>query len=641
MRFLDNWKIPSKILLAIMFMAAAFAASAVYSSYQLWHIDKAYNVLSTREDPASLELARANRRVNQLAYAAYMVIAYDAASAEAAAAKASFDESVDKLHANFKKANDLVPEEAVAILDFQTRADTIVEETRKAVEAGLRNDTDTARAFMGPADKQIAELSEDLRDYNEERAAETEATVKALGKSADLAKVLNAALAIVGIGLGLGLGLYLSRVKIAAPLNTLAGSMNRLAGGDLSVNVDAIHRKDEVGQMAKAVQVFKDNALKAREIEAQADHARAEADAERSRTESERRRVEAEQQMVVENLANGLGRLAAGDLTVRIDANFQGQYAQIRSDFNAAVDSLRKAISTISSSAGGIRGGSDEIATASTDLSRRTEQQAASLEETAAALDELTATVKRSAEGAREAAAAAAATRQAASQSGEVMREAVTAMSEIEQSSQQVAQIIGVIDEIAFQTNLLALNAGVEAARAGDAGKGFAVVAQEVRALAQRSAEAAKEIKHHISSSANQVGRGVKLVSETGQALEDIVAKVATIDQLLSEISASAQEQATGLAEVNIAVNQMDQATQQNAAMVEESTAASASLRGEAADLATLVAKFQTGGSSAPQLADPARHAPAPNPVARARERLVAGMGGSGRPAQVSEWEEF
>ena len=641
MRFLDNWKISSKILLAVTVIAVAFAGTAAYSSYELWRIDKDYSVLTDREDPAAVELARANRRINQMAYAAYMTMAYDGTSAEAQAAKAMYEESVVKLRANYEKATELVPEEAVAILDFQTRSDAIIEMVGEAVEAGMRNDNDAARALLQPADKQIVELTNDLRDYNEERSKETAAESASLSKDADIAKITNAILAIVGIGLGVGLGLYLSRAKIAAPLNSLAGGMNRLASGDLSVSVDAIHRKDEVGQMAKAVQVFKDNALRARELEAQADHARAEADAERSRTESERRRVEAEQQMVVENLANGLGRLASGDLTARIDADFQGQYAQIRTDFNAAVDSLRKAISSISSSAGGIRGGSDEIATASTDLSRRTEQQAASLEETAAALDELTATVKRSAEGAREAAAAAAATRHAASQSGEVMREAVTAMSEIEQSSQQVAQIIGVIDEIAFQTNLLALNAGVEAARAGDAGKGFAVVAQEVRALAQRSAEAAKEIKHHISSSANQVGRGVKLVSETGLALEDIVTKVATIDQLLSEISASAQEQATGLAEVNIAVNQMDQATQQNAAMVEESTAASASLRGEAADLATLVSKFQTGGSAAPQLADPARHAPAPNPVARARERLVAGMGGSGRPAQVTEWEEF
>ncbi len=642
MRFLDNWKISSKILLAITVLALAFAATAAFSGFELWRIDKEYSVLTDREDPAAVELARANRRINQMAYAAYMTMAYDGTSAEGQAAKAMFEESVGKLHANFAKANELVPEEAVAILDFETRSEAIAVKARKAVEAGLRNDNETARTLLQPVDKQIVALSNDLRDYNEERARETAAQSKALTAASGFAQLVSAILAIGGIGIGVGLGLYISRVKIAGPLNSLAGGMNRLASGDLSVNVDATHRKDEAGQMAKAVQVFKDNALRAREIEARADNARAEADAERARTETESRRVEAEQAMVVENLASSLTRLASGDLTVRIDADFQGQYAQIRSDFNAAVDSLRKAITTIDASAGGIRGGSDEIATASNDLSRRTEQQAAGLEETAAALDELTATVKRSAEGANEAAAAAAGARQAAAHSGEVMREAVAAMAEIEHSSGQVSQIIGVIDEIAFQTNLLALNAGVEAARAGDAGRGFAVVAQEVRALAQRSADAAKEIKGLISSSANQVTRGVKLVSETGHALDDIVSKVASIDMLLAEIAASAQEQAVGLSEVNIAVNQMDQATQQNAAMVEESTAASASLRGEAADLAQLVSKFRTGAASGPVLADRARHAPAPNPVASARKRLAAHMGG-GRTATAAatDWEEF
>ncbi|GGL37151.1 MULTISPECIES: methyl-accepting chemotaxis protein [Caulobacter] len=300
----------------------------------------------------------------------------------------------------------------------------------------------------------------------------------------------------------------------------------------------------------------------------------------------------------VDEIAVGLDHLARNDLTYRIDRPIEAAYEKVRSDFNAAADTLESTMSAISVSTGSVSGGAQEIAKASNDLSRRTEQQAASLEETAAALDEITATVKRSAEGAKQAFSAASQARADAHRSGEIVREAVSAMGAIEGSSRQITQIIGVIDEIAFQTNLLALNAGVEAARAGDAGRGFAVVASEVRALAQRSAEAAKEIKTLIATSSAHVGRGVKLVGDTGEALDGIVAKVAEIDGLISEIASSSQEQATGLAEVNVAVNRMDQVTQQNAAMVEEATAAAGSLSNESRELSRLVGQFRTHGEA-------------------------------------------
>ncbi|MGC1301271.1 MAG: PAS domain-containing methyl-accepting chemotaxis protein, partial [Caulobacteraceae bacterium] len=324
---------------------------------------------------------------------------------------------------------------------------------------------------------------------------------------------------------------------------------------------------------------------------------------------------------VVTEIGSGLAQLADSNLEHRIDQAFDPSFEKLRVDFNLALEKLQAAMAQIAGCSSTIQTTAQQLSASSDNLSHRTEQQAASLEETAAALDEITATVKRSALGAKEANAAASAAKADAVTSGEVMSEAVAAMGEIEQSSGKITQIIGVIDEIAFQTNLLALNAGVEAARAGDAGRGFAVVAQEVRALAQRSAEAAKEIKALIASSSDQVKRGVRLVGDTGHALTGIAAKVTVIDALISEMAQSAQEQATGLAQVNTAVNQMDQVTQQNAAMVEQATAATAGLKNEAEDMDRLVGQFQIGGArqgrSPPprlQLAHSGRHAASPSP---------------------------
>jgi methyl-accepting chemotaxis protein len=316
---------------------------------------------------------------------------------------------------------------------------------------------------------------------------------------------------------------------------------------------------------------------------------------ERIASEKERAARAAEQAIVVTSLADNLKALSGGDLTARIADPFAGDYEQLRSDFNAAMGRLQETMQTVLTSTGGISTGAGEISQAADDLSRRTEQQAASLEETAAALEEITATVRKTAQNAKEASAIVATAKTAAEDGGRVVETAITAMGQIEQSSKQITDIIGVIDEIAFQTNLLALNAGVEAARAGDAGKGFAVVASEVRALAQRSSDAAREIKTLIKASSEHVGSGVKLVGESGQALKRIVDQVVEINTLVTEMAQAAQQQSTGIEEVNTAVTQMDQVTQQNAAMVEESTAAARNLATETNELSDLVSFFSVG----------------------------------------------
>ena len=297
-------------------------------------------------------------------------------------------------------------------------------------------------------------------------------------------------------------------------------------------------------------------------------------------------------------MAKTLNSLANGDLTARFNDDVPEAHQTLKSDLNAAMTTMQKTLDSVAGNTQAVHAGAAELTSAADDLARRTEQQAATLEQTAAALDQITASVKKTAEGVAEAQNIVAAAKADAERSGEVLNATTEAMSGIEASSQQIGNIIGVIDEIAFQTNLLALNAGVEAARAGDAGRGFAVVATEVRALAQRSADASKEIKALISASGAQVNNGVKMVDETGRALTRIAGQVTALSALMGSIATAAREQATGLTEVNSAINQMDHVTQQNAAMVEQATAASHNLAREAAALSRLIGNFKLSQSN-------------------------------------------
>ncbi|MDF1633927.1 methyl-accepting chemotaxis protein [Mycoplana sp. MJR14] len=386
--------------------------------------------------------------------------------------------------------------------------------------------------------------------------------------------------------------------SVVGPIARLNTAMQAIAQEDVSGEVPGTERRDEVGDMARVVSVLRDSVRERAELRIRESEQQQRIDAERNEGERRQRAITQSQLDAMDTVGSALERLARGDLSAHIDA-IAPEYAKLRADFNQAAEALNSVIGAIAHSTDVVHGNAGGIAAAANNLSQRTEQQAASLEETAAALDEITAAVRSASDRAAEASRMVGQTKESAGRSGAIVREAVAAMGRIEEASNRIGQIIGVIDEIAFQTNLLALNAGVEAARAGEAGRGFAVVAQEVRELAQRSANAAKEIKGLIGNSATEVGNGVALVRSTGEALAEIEQLVHQVNDQVQLIATAAREQSVGLAEVNTAVNQMDQMTQQNAAMVEETSAAGQTLSQESEELRALLQRFRLAAQSA------------------------------------------
>ncbi|MGO6898764.1 methyl-accepting chemotaxis protein [Rhizobium ruizarguesonis] len=490
-------------------------------------------------------------------------------------------------------------------------------------------------------------------------------------KSTVFAQLNNMAWSAVAItaiaALLLGLAGWLIARKFIRRIEGVISETDRIAHGQLDVQLSDKNAKDEIGDLSRSLAILLESNRQKIKLEADAENSRSREEIERQQRSVLHAAREDSIKFAVSELGNGLASLSNGDMTIRLEKPFADSLDEIRVDFNASVEKLQAALIPFSENAAVIQAGSEEIRSGADDLARRTEQQAASVEETAAALEQITTSVKDSTLRAEEAGTLVSRTKDGAEKSGEIVRNAVDAMTGIEQSSQSISNIIGVIDDIAFQTNLLALNAGVEAARAGEAGKGFAVVAQEVRELAQRSATAAKEIKALITSSGDQVKRGVDLVGQTGKALQAIVAEVQQINSNVQAVVQAAREQSTGLLEINTAVNQMDQSTQKNAAMVEESNAASHTLVTEVSALSERLAQFNLGqtANAAPAARTIARplarpvaatlaarrpvpasapdHArPAPSPARALGGKLAAAFGTSAAPASTEgNWEEF
>jgi methyl-accepting chemotaxis protein len=419
---------------------------------------------------------------------------------------------------------------------------------------------------------------------------------------------ISIAALLLGVTLAAGAAIY-ARFTIAKPIRALTAGMLELAQGNFSIALAGLGRKDEIGAIAGAVESFKIKAVERAQLEADellrrqkteaevAAKAQAKIAEEQAKAAEIQARAAEEQAQALRNLGEGLSRLARGDLRYRLTGGFTGAYKQIENDFNTAIQQLRETIAAIDEATREVGTASSEIATATTELSQRTEEQAASLEETSASMEEFAATVRKNADNAQQANQSSAITCDTAQRGGEIVARAVEAMSRIEGSSHKIADIIIVIDEIARQTNLLALNAAVEAARAGDAGRGFAVVATEVRSLAQRSSQAAKDIKDLITNSTAQVKDGVDLVNRAGQSLSEIVASIKGVASIVSGIAKSSTEQASSIDQVNRAVTQMDQVTQQNAALVEQNAATAKSLEQQAAAMRERVAVFEIDGA--------------------------------------------
>jgi len=589
----------------------------------------------------------------------------------------------EALKANQKLAADLNIPDAVSAL-------------RQIAPLLARSETDSADIVLGSSDdlpvvekkvshflqtfKQPEELMDKLADSLDAMIGQTRADVAAADS---MTTDIFVGVCLAGSLLVIAMALATLR-SVLRPLQTMTQAMGRLADGDVATEIPATSRRDEIGSMAKAVQIFKDNAIEKQRLDAQikADEEHRRADAETRRTLEEAARAEVAQVVraaaagdltkrigaagktsFFRNLGEGMNGLldavssavgevvdmmssmANGDLSKRVVGNYAGDFLRLKDDANMTAAKLAQIVSQTVEGMGAIKVSTAEIATGATDLSSRTEEQVASLEEIAASIRQLNTTVQQSAENAGQASRLAITARTAAEAGGRVAGSAVSAMAEIEHSSHKIADIVGMIDEIAFQTNLLALNAAVEAARAGDAGRGFAVVAGEVRSLAQRSSQASKEIKTLITKSNGQVKQGVDLVNKAGATLGEIVTSVKQASDIVAEIAAANKEQSASVHELHEAIGQIEQATQQNAALVEESTAAVGSVDNQVQTVTEMIAFFKSDTAAPANL--PAKGAKVVQAKLVAK---VAGTGGavvksSGMKAAATGtddgWEEF
>jgi len=610
----DTLSLRTKALVPMALMGFVIIAMVVLGGLKLSGLSATTGDVIERRALGALALSRVRGVLMGAAYDVFGALDFGGDAMQGRNAAAAFPGAVEEAGQRFDEAIQLLPEKADEIVVLRQRFQTIADAAQKPFKAAQDASSSLIEGLpleqadldklaggvkqLAAVDPQLRALVNDLGNY--ERALHDEDVASA----ANLRSQARAALWTLGLvglmatALAAAASMWISSATVARPLARLGAAMDALAASDASVEIEGQNHRDEVGAMSRAVEVFRRNALDRTRLESEAAAERARAEAERARSATELARTASEQCEAMRCLGAGLKGLAAGDLTVNLGDGVAAAYAQMRDDFNDSIDKLKATIVTVIGSSATIETSAKEVKGTADELSRRAAHQASTLEETSAALTEITETVQKSADGTRRARELAQAADADAKAGAAVVVQAVDAMGAIAGSAQEIGQIIGVIDEIAFQTNLLALNASIEAARAGEAGRGFAVVASEVRALALRSAQAAKEIKALIAGSNAQVEFGVRLVGATGRSLQRIATQVAEMNAVVGEIAVGAQQQATALRQVNGAIEEMNRATQENAAMVEESTAAGHSLAEQSVSLSRLVSQFRIAGGS-------------------------------------------
>jgi methyl-accepting chemotaxis protein len=652
MKLLDNLKISVKIVSVLGLLAVATLFLIIEGSRKMSDMSAAFDEMAYKLAPARLEVTRTTRQATNIGFGAFRTIGVDPGSEQAKKGVFNVDDGYKRAETFLNNAAKADPANKATYNKFLGYFTDLHAAAKRVADFGGK-DIDKAKEAMAEVEKKIDQINSELIGFTNQLEKRTNDMAAATSERAQKSIILNVLTGFSALLICLALGVWVSTAKIASPLSQLAQRMGLLAQGDLNVEIEGQSRGDEVGAMAKAVQVFKDNALALKSAEAAAAEQRQAADAERLRNEAMQREAAEQVRKVVEGLGAGLERLAKGDLTYRLTDEFADEYRKVRDDFNEAIGQLQETIANIARANAEVSNAASEISSSTTDLSQRTEEQAASLEETSASMEEISATVKKNAENAQHANRLTQSTREVADRGGAVVAQAVTAMARIEESSRKIADIISVIDEIARQTNLLALNAAVEAARAGEAGRGFAVVASEVRSLAQRSSQAAKDIKDLITNSSGQVREGVDLVNKAGASLTEILDSIKNVAAIVADIANASSEQASGLEQISRALSQMDQATQQNSALVEENAATAKTLEDQQLAMSEQVGFFRfdadqnqvTAAASATAAVfkpvskpkAPAKKSGAPDrgPVGRMQSNLAAALQAD------EEWQEF